>query len=108
MTLTWTLRQFLIVFWRSLPWVFGILAFMAGFAIRLSILSISSWLVGVPEAARRVAEDWTGRAIEAGVPPLWQRQVQRAYEVVAYLSFFAGWTTILFTAFTTIYLLFLR
>lgn len=70
----------------------GLVCFVGFFAFRLSILSILRWLMAAPEAARKVADDWTNKALKDGFPTLWERQLRFALQIVAYLSLFLGWS----------------
>ena len=74
------------------PWIIG--AFMA--TVWLSFMAVASIWVGVPNAARQIANDWLDRAIRAGWPTKWDRQLYYALLVVAYMTIVAAWVVLSF------------
>lgn len=51
-----------------LRWVFSWLIWVAWFVIRLALVGVTTWWVGVPHAVTQMAHEWVARATRAGLP----------------------------------------
>ena len=54
-------------------------------------VALSTLFVGEAEASHRIADQWTARTIELGVPGRFEPQIQRWATAVAYLFVFGCW-----------------
>src|SRR5688500_14452492 len=91
------LKQLISVLWHGTPWALGLMFCVMFFAIRVSVLSVLQWFGAVPEASRRLADDWAMRARKAGFPSIWHGELRGAFLVLAFLSFYLGWAFTLFS-----------
>lgn len=69
------------------PWILG--------AIRhtfwLLVTGAAGFWVGVPQVTRTIAEDWSRRAHDAGVPTNIDSSLYYAIYIVAFITFLVGW-----------------
>ena len=91
------LKQLISVLWHGTPWALGLLFHVIFYTFRISILLILRWRGAVPEASRRFADDWVARAKTAGFPSVWEPELRGAFFILAFLSFYLGWTFALFS-----------
>lgn len=73
-----------------LPWVGRILLFMASFILT----SVISFWGGVPEMVTRIANEWVGRAVFAGFPTQWDRELYYTFYTAAFFMIVCGWVTL--------------
>ena len=74
------------------PWI--VRMFM--YTVWLSLTTVASFWNGIPNAAAQIADDWLGRAVDAGWPTLWDRQLRRVFLVVAFMTIVLGWIILSF------------
>lgn len=74
------------------PWLLRV--FMS--AILLSLTAVASFWIGIPNAAGQIADNWLDRAVRAGWPTLWDRQLRRVFLVVAFMTIVLGWIVLSF------------
>jgi hypothetical protein len=80
------------------PWILR----AAWFTLRLAATALVSLWVGVPNATRRIADAWLGRATLAGFPTEYDTYLYHAVCFVAFLTIVLGWIVL---AFLTVFLI---
>jgi len=70
-----------------LPWVGRIIMFMVGFILT----SVISFWGGVPAMADRIANEWLDRAVRAGFPTQWDRNLFFTFKTLAFAMILLGW-----------------
>lgn len=88
MRLYFVLRLFQMV----VPWVMRSI----GFTINLMWSALASLYVGVPQATKRIADEWVNRAIASGFPTIWDRRLFYTIRILAFLTIVAGWILLSF------------
>lgn len=91
------LQQAVISLLYALPFIFGLLLATAGASVKLAAAASLSALSRIPETAERLSSDWSRRAIMAGFPYLWQRQLKKFFHGTAVLMIVGSWLLMLFT-----------
>ena len=87
----WTLiRWTFIGLWFILPWVFRLLRG----AFLLASAGIGGLLVGIPQATQRLADTWSGRIEEWGIPLPTVERLVPLMRVWAFILIFMGWVVI--------------
>jgi len=86
----------------ALPFVFGLLLVTAGASIKLTADSVIFALRRIPEIATRLSDEWTRRAIVAGFPYLWQRQLKWFFYGIVVFAIIGGWFLMLFALVFTV------
>lgn len=78
----------LIVFVRIIaPWMWR----FATYCLKLAATSLVATLKGFPPTIRAIANDWVDKAIRAGFPSLYARELYYLFCVVATAMLVAGW-----------------
>jgi hypothetical protein len=104
----WVLKQLISVLWHGLPIVFFFVVWVLGCTAKTSTVGIIAAVMGVPETAGKMADDWKNRSLKAGFPSLWDRQLRFCLEVLACATIFAGWSVTPFTIYLVIDWMFRR
>ena len=92
--IVWIIRHSVPIVLFFIPWVFKALIFM----LMLVATAVGSLWAGIPNTMKIMADEWVQRAIKAGFPPAWEKQLQCGVSVLAFLTLIAGWTVLAFTA----------
>lgn len=69
------------------PWVWGVLTA----TLWTVILTVASIGTGIPPAVRTISEEWLNRAIDAGFPTIWERQLRFVLRSLVVLTMLFGW-----------------
>ena len=87
--------------WRSLsiailliPWLLKAMIF----AVLVIGGSVGSLRVGVFKTVSKMADEWVSRAINAGIPPSWEKLIYSLSLILAFLTLVAGWSALAFMA----------
>src|SRR5688572_28547405 len=75
------------------PWVWGVLTATL-WTVILTVASIGS---GIPPAVRTISEEWPKRAIDAGFPTVWERQLRFVLRSLVILTMLFGWIVLSYT-----------
>jgi hypothetical protein len=75
-----------------LPWVGRIITFMISFVLT----SVISFWSGVPAIVERIANEWLDRAVAAGFPTQWDRQLFFTFRFLAFAMILVGWISLSF------------
>lgn len=75
-----------------LPWVGRIIMFMVGFILT----SVISFWGGVPVMVDRIANEWLDRAVVAGFPTQWDRNLFFTFKILAFAMILLGWIMLSF------------
>lgn len=78
------------IFRFFVPWVWR--AFV--FTISLMATWVVSFWGGVPRAVGRISDDWLDRAIHAGFPTIWDRNLYQVLWVLAFATIVIGWVVL--------------
>jgi hypothetical protein len=84
---TWSFVRF------AWPGVWGVLTATLWMVI-MTVASIGS---GIPPAVRTIAEEWMQRAIRAGFPTIWERQLRFILRSLVILTMLFGWVVLSYT-----------
>lgn len=79
-----------LVFWfirLVLPWI-GRFVFLV---VHLVLITVASLWVGVPEACRSMAREWSKRAEKSGFPSIYLPHLYKVLGVVAFLVILFSW-----------------
>ena len=79
------------------PWIIRV--FM--YTVWLSLTTVASFWIGIPNAVVQIADDWLDRAVRAGFPTQWDKQLYHVLRAVAFLTIVLGWIVL---AFTTVFI----
>ena len=90
----WILNRSLSIVLRSIPLLWKALIF----AVLVIGASVGSLRLGVFKTVRKIANEWVTRAINAGVPPSWEKLIYSLSLVLASLTLVAGWSALAFIA----------
>lgn len=81
-------------FFARLTWPFVWGVFMATLeAVTVTLVSIGS---GIPPAVRTISEEYLQRAIKAGFPTIWERQLRLILRTLVILTMLFGWIVLSF------------
>ena len=75
-----------------LPWVGRIIIFMVSFILT----SVFGFWSCVPSIVERIANDWLDRAVVAGFPTQWDRQLFFSFRFLAFVMILLGWVILSF------------
>ncbi|MFC1879102.1 hypothetical protein ACFLZW_04245 [Chloroflexota bacterium] len=75
-----------------IPWLMRVMSH----TIRLIATSIASLWVGVPTAVNRIADEWSTRALAAGIPTEYDTFLFYASAGVALVTIVSGWIILAF------------
>jgi hypothetical protein len=73
-----------------LPWLFRIIRG----AFLLAVAGIGGLVVGIPQATQRLADTWSGRIEEWGIPLSTVKRLVPLMRVWAFILIFMGWVVI--------------
>lgn len=90
------LQQAVISLLYAVPFIVGLLLTSAGASLKLAAAAFNFALNDIPAIAGRLSSDWTRRAIMAGFPYLWQRQLMAFFYAIAILVIMGAWLSMLF------------
>ena len=90
----WLLRRCLNFVVFSIPWLLKTLIF----ASLIIGASVGSLRIGVFKTVKKIADEWVTRAINAGVPPSWEKLIYSLSLFLAFLTLTAGWSALAFMA----------
>jgi hypothetical protein len=90
-------QQMAISLLYALPFVFGLLLLPAGASLKLTADAWVFALGRIPEIADRLSDTWMRRAIVAGFPYLWQRQLKWSFCGIVAFAIICVWLLMLFT-----------
>ncbi len=85
-----------------LPWVGRIIMFMIGFILT----SVISFWSGVPSIIEKIANEWLDRAVTAGFPTQWDRQLFFTFRYLAFAMILLGWVILSFITVGIVHLIF--
>ena len=92
----WSLKQAVsIVRYGTLP-ALRMILWTLGATLWVIAMSAVSLHKGVPNAARTIAKDWKGRAIEAGFPYAWEDYLDTPFYVLATATIYTTWLLSIF------------
>ena len=74
------------------PGVWGVLTATVN-AVVLTLVSIGT---GVPQAVKTISEEYLQRAIAAGFPTIWERQLRFILRMLVILTMLFGWIVLSF------------
>jgi hypothetical protein len=92
MLIGWIIQRVFFIAVLTLPWVARILVY----AVMLMFTAFGCLWHGFPRTVEIMANDWLGRAINAGFPLLWERYLYHGFSVIAVFTIAAGWIVIAF------------
>lgn len=69
------------------PWAFR----FAWYCLMLAVTSLIAMWRGFPQTIQTMADEWIGRAIRAGFPTAYVRQLRTVLWIVAVITVIAGW-----------------
>src|SRR5258708_5760703 len=95
--INWLINRAWFAIRLAAPWIIRV--FM--YTVWVSLTAVASFWVGIPKAANQIADDWLDRAVRAGWPTIWDRQLRRILLVVAFATIVLGW---IFLSFTTVFI----
>jgi hypothetical protein len=84
------------------PWIWGAFVFTLSL---VTTTAISIW-VGVPTAVDRIANEWLDRAVIAGFPTQWDRQLYYILWALGLITVVAGWIILSFITVGIVHLIF--
>jgi hypothetical protein len=74
------------------PFVWGVFTATVN-AVALTVVSIGT---GIPPAVRTISEEYLQRAIKAGFPTIWERQLRFILRMLVILTMLFGWIVLSF------------
>jgi hypothetical protein len=84
------------------PLVWGAFLFTA----RLIAVAVISLWIGVPKSLDNMANDWLDRAVIAGFPTLWDRQLYYFFWCLGLVTVVTGWVLFSFITVGVVHLIF--
>ena len=84
------------------PWIVRAVAY----TVWLCLLAIASFWVGIPNAVDQIANSWLDRAILAGFPTQWDRQLYYVLWTLAFQTIVLAWVVFSFTTVFIVRLIF--
>jgi hypothetical protein len=90
--IAWLFQAVIFAVRISTPWVLRVM----WATIKFSLIALASIWSGIPSAADKIATEWQRRAIYAGYPTVWDRQIYFVFYVIALMTIFTGWVILSF------------
>ena len=97
-----TMRH-LAFFARMILPIIGRVLFFAGRLIAVAVISL--W-IGVPTALNNIADEWLDRAVIAGFPTIWDRQLYYVFWALGLVTVVIGWVLLSFITVGIVHLIF--
>jgi hypothetical protein len=76
------------------------------FAFRLIAMAVISLWIGVPTALNNIANEWLDRAVIAGFPTQWDRQLYYIFWCLGFVAVVIGWVLFSFITVWIFHLIF--
>ena len=71
--------------------VFPVIGNVILFALRLIAMAVISLWIGVPNAVENIANEWLDRAVIAGFPTQWDKQLYYSLWFIGLVTIVIGW-----------------
>lgn len=95
--INWLINRAWFAIQLATPWIIRFFTY----TLWLTLVTVASFWVGIPNAVNQIADDWLDRAVRAGFPTLWDTRLRRIFLVVGYGTIVLGW---IFLSFTTVFI----